>query len=428
MKRVALDPACRAVQPGDCAGLSVLGGLAPDLLARVLARSQLARFAPEAVIIARGAPNDTLHFLLDGAAEVHFDLADRSAPIAVAPGAMFGEMSVIDGLPASAWVVAVAPCRVLLVPAEVFWAEVVAVPGVARDVMRRLSRMLRNNTEALTAAMQARLRHEALVRELALAREIQLGVLRREDPWFPGQDRFAIAAHIRPARQVGGDLYDAMLLGPDQLLLAVGDAAGKGIGAALFMMRALTLLRDAAATWVSLEAAMRGLNDQLAAGNDADMFVTMFAGVLDLRSGAMDWVNYGHCPPVLRGPDGAAAPCPVGGSPGLGMFPGAKGASGRLALPPGGTLVLYSDGVTEAMDPERVEFGTERLVHATAAAPTGDPASLVRHVAEAVDRHAGTAEQADDITLLAVRWDGDAGGLAPRTPHQGHDAPGPASV
>ena len=142
---------------------------------------------------------------------------------------------------------------------------------------------------------------------MRLAREIQMGMLRRANPWFPDADEFTISARIEPAKAVGGDFYDAFLLDADHLVLAIGDAAGKGVSAALFMVRALTLLRSAAVNWVSLAETVRGVNRALAADNEASMFLTLFMAVLDLRTGVLDYINFGHLPPLIRSPDGSVA-------------------------------------------------------------------------------------------------------------------------
>jgi sigma-B regulation protein RsbU (phosphoserine phosphatase) len=319
---------------------------------------------------------------------------------------MFGEMSVIDGLPVSAFIIAAEPCRILLLPAAVFWSDVVNAPGVARAMMRSLSGRLRTDTAAIMRTMQDRLRHEALDRELRLARDIQMGMLRRANPWFPQRTDFAIAARIEPAKLVGGDFYDAFLLVPDHLVLAIGDAAGKGVSAALFMVRALTLLRAAVVHWVSLADTVQSVNSALADDNEASMFLTLFMAILDLRSGTLDFVNFGHAPPLVRSPDGSVACHPV--SPGVvfGLLEDAAGGSGSLVLAPGSTLLLYSDGVTDAVDPANRPLGVDGLLAAAAQTGTDDPGAIAGLVASAVATYAGSAEQADDITILALTFRG----------------------
>ncbi len=395
----------------EYAVLPILGDLSPDILARVLPHCRVVAFAEQAVILRTGQQNDHLHFLLSGDASVIFDLADRSEPIPIERGQIFGEISVIDEMPVTANVIAVSPCRVLLMPASIFWSEVMTVPGVARRVMRRQSQMLRDNATVLVRTAQDRLRHAALERELGLARDIQMSMLRHAESWFPGRQDFEISALIRPARMVGGDFYDAFLVDQNRLVLAAGDVAGKGISAALFMVRAMTLLRNPAANWISLRRTLDEANTVLAADNDTAMFLTLFMAELNLATGRVDYVNYGHPAPLIRHASGDAAYQTIAPGVMFGLVEGIQGGSGHFSLAPGSTLVLYSDGVTEAEDATQRQFGPDGLLAAVAAAGTDNPAALIRSVAAAVDHHAGTAEQSDDITLMAVSWYGPAANL-----------------
>jgi len=392
--------------PIDYAGFPVLGELDAALLQRVLSHCRIALFREQDIILQRGAVNEDLHFVLSGRVQVHFDIADRSDPIEIGAGQMFGEMSVIDQLPVSAFVIAAEPCRLLLLPGRIFWSEVVTVPGVARSVMRALSGLVRRDSVALMRAMRDRLRHAALERELLLARDIQMGMLKRSPQLFPDREEFSISAYVEPAKLVGGDFYEAFLLDPDHLVLAIGDVAGKGISASLFMVRALTLLRSSAVNWVSLANTLDHVNGMLADDNEASMFITLFMAVLDLRTGTLDYINHSHPPPLIRFPDASVAFQQVASGIVFGIFPGAEGAAGRLVVPPGSTLLLYSDGVTEAMDLENRQLGSAALLDAAATANTHDAGALVEAIAAAVGRHAGAAEQADDITLLATTFKG----------------------
>jgi sigma-B regulation protein RsbU (phosphoserine phosphatase) len=388
----------------DCAGLEVLGELEPELLARVAPQCRIVAFQPQETILQRGDSNDQVYFIISGRAHLYFDSDTLSQPIEIEAGRMFGEMSVIDELPVSAFVIAGEPCRILLLPAAVFWSEVVPAPGIARAVMRSMSNRVRSDSIALLRAMQDRIRHEALEQEFRLARQIQMGMLRRVNPWFPDRRDFAIFARIEPAKAVGGDFYDAFLLDADHLVLAIGDAAGKGVSAALFMVRALTLLRSAAVNWHSLADTVRGVNRTLADDNEASMFLTLFMAVLDLRTGGVEYINFGHLPPLIRSPDGSVSYHEM--SPGVvfGLFGGAAGATGSLTLAAGSTLVLFSDGVTEAEDRDDRHFGIDRLLEAAAQAETQDPEVIVGLIAAAVTDYAGVAEQADDIAILAVTF------------------------
>ena len=369
----------------------------------------MATFGQGDTILRRGAANQDLHFVLSGCVHVHFDMDNLSQPIALGVGEVFGEISVIEERPISAFVIAAEPCRILLLPAAVFWSEVASAPGVTRGLMRALCSRLRNNATIMLQAMQERLRHEALEAELRLAREIQMGMLRHASPWFPDRRDFSIFAHIEPAKLVGGDLFDAFLVDADHLVLLIGDVSGKGISAALFMVRALTLLRSAAVPWLSLLQTVQDVNRMLADENEAMMFLTLFMAVLDLRTGELEYVNYGHEPPLVRAPDGSVAFSPTPAGTMFGLSRHARAGSGSLVLAPGSTLLLYTDGVTEAMDPEYRQFGPNGLLEAAAAAAGQDPDELINQIVAAVNNHVGAAEQSDDVTMLAVTFNGRHG-------------------
>jgi sigma-B regulation protein RsbU (phosphoserine phosphatase) len=394
----------------ECATVDVLRALDPRLLPAIAARCQVRDFAAGETILQRGAANRDLHFVLSGAVEVHVDLAIRTRPIALAAGRMFGEMSVIDDVPVSAFVIAATPCRILLLPEAVFWSEVIGAPGAAREMMRALSQHIRDDTDALLHAMQETIRHEAFARELHLARDIQMGMLRRTASCVPDRDDVAVCAHLQAARLVGGDFYDTFLPDPDHLVLSIGDVAGKGVGAALFMVRALTVLRSAAASGLTLAGTAAAMNRALVQDNEAMMFLTMFLARLDLRSGEVEYVNFGHLPPLIRGPDGRAGFHEMPAGLVLGLREDGAGTAGRLRLAAGSTLVLYTDGVTEAFDAADVPFGAAGLHDAVVAAGGDDPRAVVARIVAAVAAHAGGVEQADDITLLAARFAGPVHG------------------
>lgn len=394
------------ILPAECVGLDVLGELEPTRLAHVLVNCRIATFSGGDMILRRGAPNDQLHFILSGVVHIHFEIDNRSQPIEIGAGRLFGEMSVLEELPASAFVTAAGPCRILLLPASVFWSDVVTVPGVAHTVMRGLSARLRHESTALMQAMRNHVRHAALERELGIARDIQMGMLRRETLLFPDRRDIDIFAHMVPAKQVGGDLYDAFFLDADHLVLTIGDVAGKGISAAMFMVRALTLIRSAASHWVSLSETAKSVNRTLADDNDASMFLTLFIGVLDTRTGVLEYINFGHLPPLILSPDGSVEFRAVPSGMILGLVEHAKGGTGSMSLKPGSTLLLYTDGITESLDESDRLFGSAALNAVVTAARSDDPEAMVRRVIASVTDHAGAAEQADDITLLATRYNG----------------------
>ncbi|MGH9323380.1 MAG: SpoIIE family protein phosphatase [Vicinamibacteria bacterium] len=243
---------------------------------------------------------------------------------------------------------------------------------------------------------------EAMARELRIAREIQMGILPADLSQCTSGTGLEIHALLEPAQQVGGDLYEVLRVG-DRLVVAVGDVSGKGISASLFMAVTMTLLRSMARQFESPAEILRRVNDELAVQNPRMMFVTLACLVFDLRAGTVTGASAGHPELVLLGP--GRPPRVVFPSSGavLGVMPGAEMGSESMDFAPGDTLVLFSDGVTEAFGPGQELFGDDRLLEQLAREPGATAAETVASVLAAVRRHADGAPQSDDITIVAVR-------------------------
>ena len=248
--------------------------------------------------------------------------------------------------------------------------------------------------------------NERVRSELELASHIQLSALPAVTPQFAGADgRFSLFASMQPAKQVGGDFFDFFMVDADHLAVVVADVSGKGVPAALFMMRAKALIRQLLSEGLPPAQAMAKANDGLAADNDESMFVTVWLGVLDARTGRLAFANGGHNPPLM---------CRAGGDvqwvrdrSGLlvGGFAGVPYRARQLDMAPGDTLVLYTDGVTEAMDAGSGQYGPARLQALLEGLPgTAGPEEVERAVRADVAAFVGQAEQADDITLLVLRF------------------------
>ena len=253
----------------------------------------------------------------------------------------------------------------------------------------------------ITAAEEAA-RRQILDKELGLAHEIQMGMLPRR---FPERPEFDLAAGLRPARSVGGDLYDFILDGP-RLFVIVGDVSGKGVGAALFMAVTRTLFRAVVPGARGLEDVVARMNRELATDNDRAMFVTAFLACLDVKTGNLDYTNAGHNPPyLLDGTGGLQAITGARGLP-LGVFEDQTHGTDRLTLRPGDTLYVFTDGVTEAFRPDGVAFGESRLEAMLAAAAAAPPRRLVDATLAALDAFVSGAPPADDVAVLALRYRG----------------------
>lgn len=238
--------------------------------------------------------------------------------------------------------------------------------------------------------------------ELELARQIQHAALPSTFPPFPHRSEFSIYASMDTAREVGGDFYDFYLLEENRLAFLIADVSGKGIPAAMFMMTAKAFLKSSAESGLPVEQVFTQANHRLCEGNEADMFVTAWMGVLDLSTGRVRYANAGHNPPLLRRKDGELSYLRT--KPGfvLGGMDGIRYRCNELVLEPGDVLFLYTDGVTEAHNSDQQLYGEGRLLACLAAHPDLDVQRLCETVKKDVDRFAGSMEQFDDLSMLCV--------------------------
>ena len=247
-------------------------------------------------------------------------------------------------------------------------------------------------------------------REMAMAAAIQGNAIPRVFPPFPAEKRMDLYARMDPARDIGGDFYDFFFSGRDRIVFLVADVSGKGVPAALFMMRAETVLKGLSQSGRPIAEAVAEANEALCDGNVANMFVTVWIGELDLATGRVTCVNAGHNPPVrLRAADGSASY--VRTRPGLllGAMPGGRYRTETFTLEPGDALYLYTDGVTEQADPRGALFGEDRLLATLSSGGfLSHPETCTAAVLAAIESHASGAEQSDDRTQLLIRWRGPA--------------------
>ena len=247
-------------------------------------------------------------------------------------------------------------------------------------------------------------------KELKLAKDIQFAALPNRFPPFPGETRFDIWASMDTAKEVGGDFYDFYFTGQDRVLFLVADVSGKGVPAALFMMRAKALIKSVAQTGKPVEQVFEEANDALCESNSSNTFVTVWAGEMNMRTGRVSYVNAGHNPPILRRGRNAeylrSRP-----SLALGAMPGVRYRVQELQLEPGDAIYLYTDGIVEQPDQSNELYGERRLL-ATVSGDARAPGDLLSAVMADVRRHADGVEQADDCTQLVIRYYGDRETLA----------------
>jgi sigma-B regulation protein RsbU (phosphoserine phosphatase) len=250
-----------------------------------------------------------------------------------------------------------------------------------------------------TAAMKSRA-------ELDVARHIQASALPNVFPAFPERNEFAVYASMEPAKEVGGDFYDFFLVDDSHLALVIADVSGKGIPAALFMMTARALIKSLAVSGKPPEEALKEANDRLCENNKAGMFVTAWMGILETDSGRLSFANAGHNPPLLK--RGGEYRYLDHKEYHRGIMLGIRGniryKSNELTLEAGDALFLYTDGVTEACDKNLDLFGEERLKSCLDPVGSSTPEETVNAVKSRIEAFAEGAEQADDITVLAMTF------------------------
>ena len=270
-----------------------------------------------------------------------------------------------------------------------------AFNGMADQIQKYIKNL------ALATADKERIRTE-----IQVASRLQADMLPDAEGAFAERTEFSLYASMTPAKGVGGDFYDFFLLDEDHLALVIADVSGKGVPAALFMVVSRTLIRSHVAADTPLEQVMEEINDSLCDNNKNGMFVTAWIGILVLSTGKLSFVNAGHCRPLIRRQDGTCVyEDSLGGFVLAGMEDTVYRGS-RIRLRQGDTLLLYTDGVTEATNCREELYGEQRLMAAAKSSGGCPPKELLNRIWRDVDSFQKDAEQFDDITMMAVAYHG----------------------
>ncbi len=256
--------------------------------------------------------------------------------------------------------------------------------------------------------IEAYIEKERLEEGLKLAHDIQMSMLPKTFPPFPERRDLDVFAAIAPAKKVGGDFYDFFFLDEDRLCFAIGDVSGKGVPAALFMAVTKTLFKASAGRAQNPGEILSTVNREICQDNDAQMFTTLFCGILDTRTGEIRYSNGGHNRPYHVSRAGVQQVPKTGGRV-LGLLEETIFGGSRLVLLPGETLFLYTDGVTEALDAAGEFFSERRLESILSQTKSASAREQIGHLTRDITLFAAGAEQADDITTLAIRYLGRAG-------------------
>lgn len=239
--------------------------------------------------------------------------------------------------------------------------------------------------------------------ELVFARTIQESSLPRVFK-FPGRDEFEVFASMKAAKEVGGDFYDFFFVDATRLALVIADVSGKGIPASLFMMRSKTAVRSFAEAGGTPSEILTKANNALCEGNDAEMFVTVWIGIVDLETGIMKCANAGHEYPLIKRAGGDFELFKDKHTLALAAMEGAKAREYEIELKPGDKLFVYTDGIPEAINEDVDQYGTDRLVQEINTVKDKSFTRILPYLSDSVARFRGDAEQFDDITMLGFEF------------------------
>lgn len=401
--------------------LPFLEGASPDVVKR-LAEGVIERsFQPGQVIYQEGSTGREMYLIVEGLVEVvkgrgveEMVLARRGR------GDLFGEMGLIEARPRFATIRALKPTRLLQFFEHNLRSVLAQQPLLLKRLIRVVSARLRESDQQMIAnlhrknqelvrayrelqeAQAALVEKERLERELELARELQQSILPREFPRLPG---FSCAAHNRPARQVGGDFYDIVLLSKGRVGLVMADVSDKGMSAALYMALSRSLIHAEAKRSSSPRQVLLRVHRLLLEMSQTDMFVTVFYGVLDPAQGTLRYARAGHDPPLLFTPDTGECCFLAAKGALLGLVERIDLEEVSVVLRPDDLLVLYTDGITDANSPAGEFFSVQRLRETVRAASGLSAQDLCDLIFERVGRFQAGAVQYDDMALLVVRAD-----------------------
>ncbi len=267
------------------------------------------------------------------------------------------------------------------------------------DAFVNMQQSLANYIEELKTTTKAK---ERIQSELSIAHNIQMSLVPKSFSPFPDCDELELYACLHPAKEVGGDFYDFFLRN-GKLFFVIGDVSGKGVPASLVMAITRTLFRIVASTSDSPADIVTKLNNAIAENNDTNMFVTMYAGTLDLSNGKIVYCNAGHNPPLFIGSDGTTVYETSEANLPLGVLLNYEYSDQTMVLPKDGALLLYTDGLTEAENISKELFGEQRTAEVASAASQQSAKGIIETINKKLQSFVGDAQQSDDLTLLCFR-------------------------
>ena len=405
----------------DLSTISLFSSLPSEEIHHLEATLTNVSFPAGHVLLHEGASDNKFFILLEGQVEVvkAIDTEEERLLDVCEAGSLLGEMSLFsqDGCH-TASVRSLTPLSLMKVERTELDALLMRQPKLSYELFRLLSKRLEESenvtildlreknqrlTEAydeLKAAQQQIIEKERLEKELEISGRIQQSILPEELPVSTGYD---FGALMIPARAVGGDFYTFVKLGKERLGIVVGDVSDKGVPAALFMALTYSLIRAEAVRTRSPLQAFKNTNKQLLEMNASGMFITLVYGILDYGSGDFHFARAGHPSPYVLDGRGKVIQVPLSPGQPLGLFDDLPIDVQSINLPPGGTLLLYSDGVSETVSQQGVEFGAEMLQHTMQTCRSQSAQQICERLWQDVQVHGENQPQQDDFTSVVVK-------------------------
>jgi sigma-B regulation protein RsbU (phosphoserine phosphatase) len=278
-------------------------------------------------------------------------------------------------------------------------------PPILKARVRTQLQIKKQQDELKKAYHIIELQKKRMQAELNAGHKIQMSMVPQVYPPFPDRSEFSLYATLKPAREVGGDFYDFFLIDENHLCTCIGDVSGKGVPAALFMAITRTLIRALAGDDLSSAKIVTRVNEELHVHNKQNMFVTLFIGILNLGNGTFNYTNAGHSPSYVLNDKKNPEPLKkIHGIP-IGYSRENAYQEDTIQFEPGEILFMYTDGVTEAHDPQKRLYGDQRLSHLLLSNINESIETIIHTVVEDVNTFEGNADQFDDITVMALKYE-----------------------
>ena len=381
---------------------------------------QVKTLQPGEVLFREGEQGEHFYVLTDGKLDILLGVGTKEELLlnTLGPGEYLGEMSlVLPGGERTATARAQGKAVVLSMSRDEFSALLEEHPVLVKSLVRVLSERLGSTNDAtyrdlteknrqlqkaydeLKTAHEQLIEKERMERELKVAANIQLSIL---PDVLPAPPNFDFGARIDPARQVGGDFYDVFRISGNTVAVLIGDVADKGVPSAIFMARAHALIAAEAETYDNPGDVLRKANAHITRLEKATQFVTVLYGILNVDNGEFTFARAGHEPPLLLRPDGSVERIPHETGMALGLWEDIVLDEQTITLPPGSTLVLYTDGMTDCRDPNGVAFGLERIQASLNSCTDSSAQEVCDHLLQLLKDYQQGAKQDDDVTLVAV--------------------------